>query len=416
MFELLASSEAGRHLTRLAEEHGEAFAKHAERHDLEGSFPHENFEALRASGFLSATIPRDYGGLGIESVQDISIAMSRLARGDASTAIAANMHVSGVAVIVRLLRRSQAQGDAQGAATLEVLLAMTGGKQLILCFPTTEMGTDLTSPMTEATPSDGGYVINGRKIFGTTSPSAHLFFPSVRVPRSSGDGYLTATAMVARTTPGLEVKDGWDALGMRSSGSNDVVFTNCFVPENQLFAIRDTYGQVSRGQADVALFERVPLISTFMGIAEAARDVAVQTAAKRKKGPKGKLLAERVPIQQLIAEIEIDLSVIRAMIDRLGRGADAYLRAYPRADASQAESHALLKEVQCMKYVVNRKAIDVVDRAMNVCGGGAFMRSHVLSRLYRDVRAGLFMQPFAPYEALEFIGRVAFGMESGVDR
>ena len=61
-------------------------------------------------------------------------------------------------------------------------------------------------------------------------------------------------------------------------------------------------------------------------------------------------------------------------------------------------------------------AISIVSKAMDVVGGGAFMSGNELSRLYRDVRAGPFMQPFAPYEALEFIGKVTLGEPPQIDR
>lgn len=414
-FELLPVTEPGRRFVAIAEEHAAEFAARAERHDREGSFPFENFDDLRQSGFLAGMVPEEFGGLGVESLYDMMVAMSRLGRGDASTSIATNMHVAGAAVIVRHLRRSLATGDERTAAMLQDLLHQIGAGRIVMCFPTTEPGTDLTSPMTEATPTDGGYVLNGRKIFGTIAPAAHLFFPSVRVPDGSG-GYLTATAMVPRDTPGLDVKDGWDALGMRASGSNDIVFKDCFVPADLLFGVRDNYGKVGRGFADFALTANLPLISTFLGLAEAARDIALTTVKNQRKGPNRKLLGERIPIQHLIAEIEIDLSVSRAITERLGRFADDFLRRYATVDPPSVESNALMKEVQCMKYVVNRKAVEVVDRAMIVCGGAAYMNKHPLSRLYRDARAGPFMQPFAPYEAFEYIGKVALGMEPILDR
>lgn len=414
-FELLPHTEAGQRFVQLAEQHAADFALRAEKHDRDGSFPFENFEEMQKSGFMAGPVPRDFGGLGVVSLYDIMVGMSRLGRGDASTAIAANMHIAGTTVIVRLMHRSHKMGDNKTVAVLEDLLGQLGAGRLILCFPTTEPNTDLTSPMMEATPTEGGYLLNGRKIFGTISPAAHLFFPSVRVPKESGE-YLTATAMVPRNTPGLEIKDNWDALGMRASGSNDIVFSNCFIPQDELFGVRDNYAKVGRGFADFALNANLPLISTFLGLAETARDVAVKTVTHQYKGPNQKLLGERIPIQQLIAEIEIDLAVCRAITERLGRTADTFLQRYAAVDAPADEANGLMKEVQCMKYVVNRKAIEIVDQAMTVCGGGAYMSKHVLSRLYRDARAGPFMQPFAPYEALEYIGKVALGLEPVLDR
>jgi len=114
--------------------------------------------------------------------------------------------------------------------------------------------------------------------------------------------------------------------------------------------------------------------------------------------------------------IEIDLAVCRATIERVGRLADAFFARYAKTDPPVGEANALMKELQCMKYVVNRNACEVVDRAMTVCGGLAYMNSHPLSRLYRDVRAGPFMQPFSPYEAFEYIGRVALGLDPTIER
>lgn len=407
--ELSAETVVGRKFVALAEKHAADFAQRAGQHDTDGSFPFDNIKEMQESSFLTATVPLEHGGIGLTSVHDIMVGISRLARGDASTAIAVNMHLTGVLGMARFMRRSKAEGDQETAHLLTKLLSRLGKESTVMCFPLTEPGTDHTSPFTEATPTQDGYLINGRKTFGTISPVAQLFFPTVRVPKDGG-GYLAATAMVSRDTPGLKVEDNWDALGMRASGSNDVTFANCFIPSNQLFGQVDSYGSISPGYITSAVIVNTPLASTFLGVAEAAKAHAL-AAAKGSKGSHKRRLADRPSIQQLIAEIDIDLSVCRAMLERMGRLADSFLEQYNESDPGIRDLHGLMKEMQCMKYVVNSKSAGVVDRSMTVCGGRAYMTKHPLSRLYRDARAGSFMQPFAPHEALEYIGKVSLGLD-----
>jgi alkylation response protein AidB-like acyl-CoA dehydrogenase len=409
--ELQATTEAGRKFVSLAEEHAADFATRADQHDREASFPHENIAALQESGFLAGPIPAEFGGMGVNTLHDISVGMSRLGRGCASTAIAANMHIAAAWEMSRIWRwREQA---APGMAeAVEGLMKGIAAKQIIACGANTEAGTDLSSPMTEATPTEDGYAINGRKMFGTLSPAANLVFSFVRVPE--GDGFRGCLAFYPKNAPGVTVLDNWDALGMRASGSHDIVLENLRVPRASVVPGR-TWGVMDAGAADTYVSLNFSLACCFLGIAEAARDLAIERAT-RKKGAKAKMLGERVPIQQLIAEIEIGLATSRAIFDRVAHMADAYFSSYAPGEAPGQEAYAMLKENQIMKWVIQRKAIDIVDKAMTATGGSAYLASSPFSRLYRDVRAGPFMQPFAPYEALEYIGKVTLGIDPQLDR
>lgn len=398
----------------LAEQHAADFATRADQHDREGSFPFENIEALQKSGFMAAPVPEEFGGMGLESVNDLMVGMSRLARGCASTAIASNMHLTGGFAMRRLWLAALKRDDAVQAPVLQGLLRAVGSAQVVLCFPNTEPGTNLASPMLEGTQVEGGYRLNGLKIFGTLSPVAALFFPNFRIANDSG-GYDVATAVIPKGTPGMEVRDDWDALGMRASGSNSVAFEDCFVPQASAFPQEGAeWGKLGTGFIEIALAGNMQLVACFLGIAEAARDVAVMAATTQKKG--ARRLADRISIQEIVGTMEVDLATCRAIIERTGRFSDDFHSRYGAAEAPEQESHDMLREFQLMKWVVNRKAIEIVDRAMTVCGGASFMSKHPLSRLYRDVRAGPFMQPFGAYEMLEYIGKVTLGLDPQLDR
>jgi alkylation response protein AidB-like acyl-CoA dehydrogenase len=153
------------------------------------------------------------------------------------------------------------------------------------------------------------------------------------------------------------------------------------------------------------------LVAAFLGIAEAARDLAVTTVTMRRRGRNSQSVAERPAIQHLIAEIEIDLAAARAILARTATMADTFFSQHPAGAVPLGELHELMKDFQCTKWFVNRKAIDIVDRALTASGGAGYLNTNPLSRLYRVVRAGPFMQLFSPNEAFEYIGKVALGID-----
>jgi alkylation response protein AidB-like acyl-CoA dehydrogenase len=153
------------------------------------------------------------------------------------------------------------------------------------------------------------------------------------------------------------------------------------------------------------------LSGVFLGLAEAARDYVVASVKTRRHGSTGPLLAERHAVQHAIADIEVDLAAARAMLARTMTLADGLFQAYPAGSVPMAELHEAMKDFQCAKLVVTRNAVNIVDRALTVSGGAGYLSKNLLSRLYRDVRAGPFMQPFSPNEAYAYIGRVTLGLD-----
>jgi alkylation response protein AidB-like acyl-CoA dehydrogenase len=406
-FRMQPGTEAGQRFVGLAEVHAKEAAEHADRHDRDGTFPLEVFDAMKASGFLTATVPAEFGGFGMDSSYDLAVGLSRLGQGDGSTAIAANMHLVFGLIAARNLRRAKGRGDEQDQTAMEGYLTLLGSGAIGMANAT-EGGTDLLHPLVEATRVDGGWAINGRKIFGTLSPLADLFFVPIRA-RTNDGGWASGFAIVPRDTPGQQVRDNWDALGMRGSGSHDVVYENCVVP-SEFVTIGEPWGEWFEDFLVIGTVGNIGLIGSFVGIAESAHGIAVDMARTRKKAPSGRKIGERSGIQHQVAESEADLATCRALIERVGRLLDHHVLERPPAEVALDELHELNQEFQCAKLVVNRKCIDVVDRSLTISGGAGYLSSNVLSRLYRDVRAGPFMQPLSPNEAYEYIGQIALGL------
>jgi alkylation response protein AidB-like acyl-CoA dehydrogenase len=380
-FELEPATQAGRRFAALCEKHAPDFFARAAMHDREGSFPHEDIADLIASGAIAATVPEELGGFGVASARDFAAAMSRLGRGDGSITLAMNMHYLVTWSMARGWRAARAGGaEAQEAALAGMLREVVAGKR-ILSVLATENGIPIMQPMATAMREGEGWRLNGRKHFATGSPAATHFAVRLRYQDEQG-AWRFGGATVAKDAPGVVLLDNWDALGMRGSGSGEVAFENCFIP--------------LAGVADAGAWG-----GTFIGIAELARSLSLRQIAQRKRGD--------VPaVRHLVAENEIDLAAARGMLARHAALVDRVLEAHPLAIPRESGG-PIFADSQATKHFVMRKAIDIVDRALTLSGGSGFMQANPLSRLYRDVRAGPFMQPYSPIEGLDAIGRIALG-------
>jgi alkylation response protein AidB-like acyl-CoA dehydrogenase len=411
-FEVQPKTDAGRKFVELAEQHAAEIAVRAAEHDRDGTFPVEAFDAMKASGFLTGAIPQEYGGLGVSSLHDLMVGLNRLGRADGSIAIAANMHFAVSAIVYRQFRGARERGLDEAAAGLEQFIGALGAGVLSMANAT-EAGTDVRHPMTEATRVDGGWQLNGRKIFGTLSPVAEVMVVPCRVRNDDGS-YASATAIVFRGTPGQTVLDNWDALGMRATGSNDVVYENCVIPEQMLFPT-GVWGEFDESVLNIGTAGNLGLLGAFVGIAEAARSYIADMLQKRTKQPTGRPLAERRGIQHGMAELEMGLNTCRAHLSWIGSHVDRVLVEKPVASVSMEDLHALMAVFQASKVVTQRTAIDVVDKAMQLSGGAGYLTSSPLGRYYRDVRAGPFMQPLSANEIHEYVGKVALGQAPVVE-
>ncbi len=169
----MTATERQQHFLKLAATHAEDFKTRVTKHDRENSFPFENIEALKTSGYLNMTLPAELGGGGA-NLPDLVMAQERLARGDGPTAVAVNMHIFNVAVRADLWRL----GDEKQRPFLEA----SARDSLILCSGTSDprMNTvigfaGLNDTTRHAERVDGGYRVNGRAGFGTLCACADFF-------------------------------------------------------------------------------------------------------------------------------------------------------------------------------------------------------------------------------------------------
>jgi alkylation response protein AidB-like acyl-CoA dehydrogenase len=400
--ELAATTEQGKRLVSLAERHARELAERAAEHDRDGTFPFEGVESLKAAGFFAAPIPVEFGGLGVASVHDLVVASSRLARGDASLAIGVNMHLVFVQNLARRLQMARAAGNDRRAAAFAASLEAIARDGIVMAAAISEPHQDLSRPRTTATRTGAGWRIEGRKLFCTMSPAADVLYTAVAFADDEGrDRY--GYALVPTDAPGVHVHDDWDALGMRASGSHSVTFSDADVPASALrggFLVGNTIAYLERNLT-AGLFHA----SASLGISEAAHELAVRPLAQSTNGNGGGRG------RTLVAENAVDLSTLRAVIGRAAALIDEHQAAYPASDGPDEALTALFAEAQAAKTFAGDAAVRIVDRALALSGGAGYMRSHPLSRAYRDARAAAFMHPLGANRAFDFLAHVTVGRE-----
>ena len=388
----------------LAEELARTWAATVAERDAAGRFDPALLDAVRAGGLAGCCVPTDLGGLGVDQLRDVMAVVHRLAFGDASLALVVHMHLSSSWSLAR----------ARDEARAPLLAAIAAGEAW-MCAAVTEAGTNFFHPRTSLQlDADGGWRLDGVKVFATGSPAATHFSVNARLLGGDRHDHL-AQAIVPARLDGITVHDDWDGLGMRASGSGVVRFEGVRLPAESLVNPGGRFGAFSPGALCGRAFGNVGNVTAMAGIAAAAHALALErvTAGSRVSSA---ALADRATVRFALAELVTDRFALEAVVDALAARADevaAMVRDHPeRFDEDTARW--FMAEFQAAKLNVTRLSHAVVDRALSLAGGSGYTAGNPLSRLVRDVRAGQFMQPFSPHEALGFVGAVAAGTEPDV--
>jgi alkylation response protein AidB-like acyl-CoA dehydrogenase len=367
----------------LADRLAASFADRAQTHDRDASFPHENYEEMREEGFLGLTVPEELGGMGA-GLYAMCMALERLAGGCASTALAVTMHVSPLLQLASLWR-----GDPSLSGLEETMREAAAGR-LVFASMSAEPGpSTLMTSLTTATPSDGGYRVSGKKIFGTESAVCTHFSTMARVDDPDG-GSRVIFFRIPRSSEGLTFHDTWDTLGMRATQSNDWDMKDVFVPDDAVFHSYPV-GHLDGKMLQTVWGTAMPAFgSVYLGVGAAALDWCREWAISRKR-------LHHPGIQLRIAQMEILLETARATIR--SHCIDMESGAIPRMDVQTG-----MAKSGVVKYVATNNAVAILDLAMQVAGGSGFYRRSPLERMYRDVRAGT-VHPMNNMDTEELVGK-----------
>ena len=319
-----------RDLAGLMHELGPEFAARAEHSDNEDLFVAENYVALKKHGVLSAGLPAELGGGGAEH-RELAEMLRVLARYCGSTALALSMHTHQVATAVWRWRRVP--------FPLETLLRSVASNNLVLV---SSGGSDWIAGSGKAERVEGGWRISARKVFASGAPVGDILVTSA-VWDDPESGPTVLHFPLPLKADGVKVLDTWRVLGMRATGSHDIVIDGAFVPDSAII-VRRPQGKWHLLFHVISLLA-IPLIySVYLGVAEAARDIAVERARSRRDGQ---------DISYLVGEMDNELATARfAHRDMLDAAAIA-----------DPDEHAT-NRVMTGRTILARSAIRSVEKAM----------------------------------------------------
>jgi len=336
-------------------------------------FVAENYEELRASGMLAAAVPAELGGKGME-IAELSEMLKTMARACPSTALAFSMHTHIVAVAAWRWKNQKApvQPMLEKVAKDSVVLISTGGG-------------DWLESSGDAVPAEGGFRISARKAFCSGVPAGNLLVTSA-VLREKNEVLHFAVPMKAE---GVRIEPTWQTMGMRNTASHDVVLDKVFVPESAI-TMRRPAGKW-HSLFDLLCLFALPLVyAVYLGVAQSARERALDMVRKRKPGE----LA-----QQQIGEMENQLAAAQLA------HADWIACAVAGKPGRESTNRAMID-----RTLVARGVLGTVEAAMEAAGGAAFFRRHGLEQLFRDAQAARF-HPMQEGPQKAFAARTALSLE-----
>lgn len=359
-------------------------------YDRENRFCQEDFDDLKAAGYLVMAVPKEFGGAGM-NVAEVGLESRKLAMYAPATALCINMHNYWVGTAADLWR--------SGDKSCEWILKEAAAGE-VFAAGHAEHGNDIAGLLstTKAERVEGGWRLTGHKAFGSLTPvwtrlGVHAMDTSDPAAPKMVHGYLP------RGTKGVTVKETWDVLGMRATRSDDTILEGAFIPDKYVARV------IPAGVAGVDMFvlgffswALVGFANIYYAIGLRTREVLIEQLKTKTSIALTRPMIYHPEIQHGIAEISIMLESMGPHVDAIahdwahGRiGPDWFLR------------------LVAMKYHVVEDAFRIVDRALDLSGGFGMFKKSELERLFRDARAGRFHPPNSAL-GHEIIGKIALGI------
>lgn len=333
-------------------------APSAVERDLKGEFPHEIVKKLGELGFMGMMVSPEWGGAGLDTISYV-LAMEEISKVDASVGVIMSVNNSlvcwgleeyGTSEQKEKYLRPLAQGKLLGAFALSE----------------PEAGSDATNQHTTAVKDGDYWIINGTKNWITNGTTADVYLVMAQTNRELHHRGISAF-IVEKDFPGFERGKKEDKLGIRSSDTCSLMFTNCRVPKENLIWAE---GKGFNFAMNTLNGGRIGIAAQALGIAQASLEAAVKYSKERKAF--GKPIAELQAIQFKLADMATKVEAARLLT----------LQAASLKD--QHKNFAM--QAAMAKLFASRTAMECADEAIQIHGGYGYVREYLVERYLRDAK------------------------------
>jgi alkylation response protein AidB-like acyl-CoA dehydrogenase len=349
----------------------EQIIPNAEHYDHEDAFPEPIVEQMKELGLFGVTIPEEYGGMGLD-LATYAMIVEELSRGWISISGVINTHFIGSYLLMKFGTDEQKQKYLPRMASGEIRAAFS------LSEP--ELGSDVAAIKTAAKRTDdGGYEINGTKMWVTNGLRAGLVFVLVRTDPNAEPKHRGLTCFIAEKEPGVAENTGEYAgfnvppqikkMGYKGVESTELVFDGYRVAADQILGGESNGLNKGFGQMMDALeLGRVNVAARGVGLAQRALELALRYAQERRTF--GKPIAEHQAIQFKLADMATQVEAARLLTQKAARMKDAG----ERSDI----------EAGMAKLFASEAGRFCAEECLRIHGGYGYSKEYEIERIYRD--------------------------------
>ena len=336
----------------------ERIAPRAAEIDRRNEFPRDLWPELGSHGLLGITVPERFGGAGLGYLAHVLV-MEEISRASGAVGLSYGAHSN--------LCLNQLRLNATESQCARYLPKLVSGEHVgALAMSEPGSGSDVVSMQLRAEKRAGCYVLNGRKMWITNGPDADVFVVYAKTDPAAGPRGISAF-IVERGVHGFITAQKLDKLGMRGSGTCELVFDDCEVPAENLLGSENAGVRVLMSGLD---YERVVLSGGSLGLMAAALDLVLPYVRERRQF--GVPIGTFELMQGKIADMYVALNCARAYVYAVARGCDT--RTARRRDAAG-----------CILFAAER-ATQAALEAIQALGGNGYINDYDAGRLLRDAK------------------------------